>query len=51
VRLDPRDFHRKVTGTPDFLVGTGRTTTRGGGRPAMLYRASTATLNPPILRP
>jgi 8-oxo-dGTP diphosphatase len=50
VSLDPRNFHRKVTGTPGFLFETGRTTTRGGGRPAMLYRAQDAVLNPPILR-
>ena len=50
VQLDPRNFHRKVTGTPGFLVETGDTTTRGGGRPAMLYRAQDAVLNPPILR-
>lgn len=50
VQLDPRNFHRKVTGTPGFLVETGRTTTRGGGRPAMLYTARHAVLNPPILR-
>ena len=51
VELDPRNFHRKVTGTPGFLVDTGRTTTRGGGRPAVLFRAEPAALNPPILRP
>ncbi|MCZ3389262.1 MAG: NUDIX hydrolase [Actinomycetia bacterium] len=50
VELDPRNFHRKVTGTPGFLVETGRTTTRGGGRPAMLYTARDAALNPPLLR-
>jgi 8-oxo-dGTP diphosphatase len=50
VQLDPRNFHRKVTGTPGFLVETDETTTRGGGRPAMLYRAQDAVLNPPILR-
>lgn len=50
VELDPRNFHRKVTGTPGFLVETGETTTRGGGRPAMLYTARDAVLNPPILR-
>lgn len=32
VALDPRNFHRKVTGTPGFLVPTGGTTTRQGGR-------------------
>lgn len=51
VSLDARNFHRKVTGTPGFLIDTKRTTTRGGGRPAALYRAKDAELNPPILRP
>jgi 8-oxo-dGTP diphosphatase len=37
-RLDARNFHRKVTDTEGFLVPTGRTTTRDGGRPAQLYR-------------
>lgn len=50
-KLDPRNFHRKVTGAPGFLVETGRTTSRGGGRPAQLFRAGSATaLNPPITR-
>jgi 8-oxo-dGTP diphosphatase len=49
--LDPRNFHRKVTGSPGFLRPTGRTTTRNGGRPAQLYRRGEATLlNPPISR-
>jgi 8-oxo-dGTP diphosphatase len=49
--LDPRNFHRKVTGTPGFLVPTGRRTTRQGGRPALLYRrGTTELLNPPISR-
>ena len=49
--LDPRNFHRKVTGAPDFLVETGETTTRQGGRPAQLYRRGDATLlMPPMLR-
>jgi len=49
--LDPRNFHRKVTGAPGFLVPTGRRTTRNGGRPAQLYRRGAATLlNPPITR-
>ncbi|MDX3095164.1 NUDIX hydrolase [Streptomyces sp. ME01-24h] len=52
VALDPRNFHRKVTGTVGFLVPTGGTTTRQGGRPAQLFRAGGATiLNPPMLRP
>ncbi|OEU86009.1 DNA hydrolase [Streptomyces abyssalis] len=52
VALDPRNFHRKVTGTPGFLVPSGGTTTRQGGRPAQLFRAGGANLlNPPMLRP
>jgi 8-oxo-dGTP diphosphatase len=51
LELDPRNFHRKVTGSPGFLVPTGRSTTRNGGRPAQLYRRGGATvLNPPIAR-
>lgn len=50
--LDPRNFHRKVSGTPGFVVETGRTTTRDGGRPAQLYRPGDATLlHPAMLRP
>src|SRR6476620_3083291 len=30
--LDPRNFHRKVTGAEGFLVETGERTTRGGGQ-------------------
>lgn len=49
--LDPRNFHRKVTGTPGFLEPVGRTTARDGGRPAQLYRRGTAAgLHPPLLR-
>jgi 8-oxo-dGTP diphosphatase len=51
VDLDPRNFHRKVTGSPGFLLPTGRRTARNGGRPAQLYRRGEATLlNPPISR-
>jgi 8-oxo-dGTP diphosphatase len=51
-RLDPRNFHRKVTGTPGFVEPTGRATTRQGGRPAQLYRAGDAVvLHPAMLRP
>jgi 8-oxo-dGTP diphosphatase len=51
VRLDPRNFHRKVTRSRGFLVPTGRYTSRNGGRPAQLYRRGKATmLNPPIAR-
>lgn len=49
--LDPRNFHRKVTGAPGFLVETGETTTRQGGRPAQLFRRGDADLlMPPMLR-
>jgi 8-oxo-dGTP diphosphatase len=52
VPLDPRNFHRKVTGVDGLLEPTGITTTRQGGRPAMLYRRGPATLLlPPLLRP
>jgi 8-oxo-dGTP diphosphatase len=51
VRLDPRNFHRKVTSTPGLLVDTGRRVADGPGRPATLYRAgATATLYPPLTR-
>lgn len=50
--LDPRNFHRKVTGAEGFLVPTGKTTTRDGGRPARLYRRGDAeSLHPPMMRP
>ena len=52
VALDPRNFHRKVTGTQGFLVPVGDTTARQGGRPAQLFRLGDVTLlNPPMLRP
>ena len=51
IGLDPRNFHRKVTGSPGFLVPTDKRTTRNGGRPALLYQRGKATvLNPPISR-
>jgi 8-oxo-dGTP diphosphatase len=51
VDLDPRNFHRKVTGAAGFLVPTGKHTTRNGGRPAQLYqRGPAVVLNPPISR-
>jgi 8-oxo-dGTP diphosphatase len=50
--LDPRNFSRKVLSTQDFVTPTKATTTRGGGRPARLYRAGRATeLSPPLRRP
>ena len=51
-RLDPRNFHRKVTGTPGFVDPTGRSTTGDRGRPAQLFRRGPAALlHPPMLRP
>lgn len=51
VELDPRNFHRKVTGTPGLLVDTGETVTEGPGRPATLYRGGDAAeLAPPLTR-
>lgn len=50
-RLDPRNFHRKVTGTPGLLADTGRTRVEGRGRPAAVYRAGPATgVSPPLTR-
>jgi len=52
VPLDPRNFHRKVTGARNFLVETGEMTSSGGGRPAQLFRRGSAVLlHPPMLRP
>ncbi|MET9269739.1 NUDIX domain-containing protein [Kribbella sp. NPDC003557] len=51
IPLDPRNFHRKVTKTPDFVAAVGTTTTRDGGRPAQLFHRGTATtLHPPMTR-
>ena len=50
--LDPRNFHRKATATPGFLVATGERTNRQGGRPAELFRRGPAVaLLPPLTRP
>ncbi|MCT9871976.1 NUDIX hydrolase [Paenarthrobacter aurescens] len=61
-RLDPRNFHRKATGTPGFLEEVGRMTAGDAGRPAALFRLAPearptaghptrAVLNPPLMRP
>lgn len=51
-QLDPRNFHRKVTGTAGFVAPTGSATQGERGRPAELYRRGTAdVLYPPLLRP
>lgn len=50
-RLDPRNFHRKVTSTPGLLEDTGYTLIDGPGRPATLYRRGpTTALHPPLTR-
>lgn len=50
--IDARNFHRKATKTPGFLEPTGESTTRDGGRPALLYRRGpTEQLQPPLTRP
>ena len=52
VALDPRNFHRKITGTPGFVVPTDGRTTRNGGRPAQLFtRGDADLLHPAMLRP
>ncbi|WP_122978934.1 NUDIX hydrolase [Actinoplanes teichomyceticus] len=51
-RLDPRNFHRKVTSAENFIEATGHSVTRDRGRPAQLFRRGPATLlHPPLLRP
>lgn len=50
-KVDPRNFHRKVTGTPGFVTPTSRSTGGERGRPARLYTKGPATsLHPPLLR-
>ncbi|ANZ34792.1 NUDIX hydrolase [Lentzea guizhouensis] len=50
-QLEPRNFHRKVTGAEGFLVPTGEKTIRNGGRPALLHRRGHASLlHPALLR-
>jgi 8-oxo-dGTP diphosphatase len=49
--LDPRNFHRKVTGTNGFVIDTKRRRV-DRGRPAQIYRVGKLRLlNPPMLRP
>jgi 8-oxo-dGTP diphosphatase len=48
---DPRNFSRKVTSTPGFLLPTGEKVSSGRGRPGQLFRRGPATaLHPPMLR-
>lgn len=49
--IDPRNFQRKVTSTPGFLIPTATRVTGGRGRPPQLFRRGPATaLHPPMLR-
>ncbi|MFJ5991059.1 NUDIX domain-containing protein [Lentzea sp. NPDC092896] len=51
VSLDPRNFHRKVTGVDGLLTPTGESTSRDGGRPAALFRRGVVeVLYPPLVR-
>jgi 8-oxo-dGTP diphosphatase len=51
MRLDPRNFNRKVTNAQGFLLPTDAKRTPETGRPATLYRRGTAeTLHPAMLR-
>ncbi len=48
-RLDPGNFHRKVTSAEGFVVETGERARRGSRRPAQLYRSGPARLLHPAL--
>ncbi|HZJ07986.1 MAG TPA: NUDIX domain-containing protein [Nocardioidaceae bacterium] len=50
-RLDPGNFHRKVTRTEGFVERVGRSVSHGPGRPAELFRFGGAeVLYPPLSR-
>jgi 8-oxo-dGTP diphosphatase len=52
VRLDPRNFYRKVQTSSGFIVATGETLRDTAGRPARLFRAGPQRhLHPPMVRP
>ncbi|SFE23233.1 8-oxo-dGTP diphosphatase [Actinopolyspora alba] len=52
VRLDPRNFYRKVQKVPGFIEPAGQERRATKGRPARLFKAgSTAVLHPPLVRP
>lgn len=51
IKLDPANFHRKVTKTPGFVEATKEMVRGESGRPAQVYRqGQTRTLYPPLLR-
>ncbi|TLW91426.1 NUDIX hydrolase [Saccharomonospora piscinae] len=52
LRLDPRNFYRKVQRTDGFIVPAGSNRRTTNGRPARLFSAGPRTvLHPPIARP
>lgn len=52
IRLDPRNFYRKLQAVPGFIVPSGAERRTTGGRPARLFRAGPRTvLHPPLVRP
>lgn len=52
VRLDPRNFYRKVQGVPGFIVPAGSDRRPTKGRPARLFRTGPRTvLHPALARP
>jgi nucleoside phosphorylase/ADP-ribose pyrophosphatase YjhB (NUDIX family) len=52
VRLDPRNFYRKIQGTRDFVIPAASDKRAGVGRPARLFRAGPGkVLYPPMVRP
>ncbi|GAA2374966.1 NUDIX hydrolase [Dactylosporangium salmoneum] len=51
IRLDPRNFYRKVQGARGFIVAAGPARRTDGGRPARLFRAGPLhSLYPPMVR-
>jgi 8-oxo-dGTP diphosphatase len=52
IRLDPRNFYRKILGTRDFVVQVAAARRAATGRPARLFRAGSGTvLTPRMTRP
>lgn len=52
VRLDPRNFYRKVQSVDGFIVPAGLSRKTEGGRPARLFRPGPRmALHPPMTRP
>ncbi len=52
IRVDPRNFYRKIQGTRDFVVPADGPKRTSAGRPARVFRAGPGTmLYPPMIRP